>query len=65
MITGYFARLDYVSFVIQEFGLNPDKVSRSESQIESSVILKLNYIQNHFLNTACTVSDAGAVGSIL
>jgi NADH:ubiquinone oxidoreductase subunit D len=62
--TGYFARLDYVSFIAMEFGF----ASTRSRSLESSTLVNLlagNMLSNHILNLACTVADAGAVGTIL
>lgn len=59
--SGYFARLDYVSFVSQEIGFSADK---SKTSINRNLIF-INFILNHVLNLACTVADSGALGAIL
>jgi len=63
LTSGYYARLDYVSFYIQEIGFNPDRARITEDT--SLNLLFINSIMNHFLNTACTIADAGALGAIL
>jgi NADH:ubiquinone oxidoreductase subunit D len=62
LISGYWARLDYVSYVAQELAYSPDMGSSSRV---SSNFLVANCVANHILNTACTVADAGALGAIL
>ena len=64
--SGYFARLDYVSFVAQEIGYGAEK-SKTSGQIgqQLGVLLTLNSISNHLLNVCCTVGDSGALGAIL
>jgi NADH:ubiquinone oxidoreductase subunit D len=59
--SGYFARLDYVSFVAQEVGFSADKNKNTVSKN----LLQLNFVLNHVLNLACTVADSGALGAIL
>jgi len=59
--SGYFARLDYVSFLAQEIGFS---ASRDKSVLSLN-LLHQNFCLNHILNLACTVADAGALGAIL
>jgi NADH-quinone oxidoreductase subunit D len=59
--TGYFARLDYVSFLAQEIGFS----SSRDKFVLPIGILHQNFCLNHVLNLACTVADAGALGAIL
>ena len=61
LVSGYFARMDYVSFVSQELGFSTDK---SRTSIPESLIFQ-NFVLNHLLNVACTVADSGALGAIL
>jgi len=62
LVSGYFARMDYVAFLSQEFGFTSDKVQSVKSV--NSLILG-NQILNHLLNISCTIADAGALGAIL
>lgn len=59
--SGYYARLDYVSYVSQEIGFSIDL---NKSKI-TEVLLTTNFIANHILNICCTVADSGALGAIL
>lgn len=61
LITGYFARLDYVSFLSEELGFSIDKDKTSIN----NYLLYFGIILNHILNLACTIADAGALGAIL
>lgn len=67
LITGYFARLDYVSFLAQEigFGIEKEKTNGSVNSNAIGSLLVLNFVSNHLLNICCTVGDAGALGAIL
>lgn len=62
LTTGYYARLDYVSYVSQEIGFNPER-NKSTNNIKS--LLLRNSIANHLLNIACTIADAGVLGALL
>lgn len=67
LITGYFARLDYVSFLAQEigFGIEREKTSGNAVSCTLGHLLILNFVSNHLLNVCCTVGDAGALGAIV
>lgn len=62
LVTGYYARLDYVSYYAQEIGFSPDKGKVTPATRKS---LAENSIANHLLNVACTIADAGILGAIL
>lgn len=59
--SGYFARLDYVAYVSEELGFSAESSAHSVGKIT----LARNFTANHFLNVACTIGDAGALGAIL
>ena len=61
--SGYFARLDYVAFVVMELGFCPSLSQHQKERYQS--LSALNSFGNHVLNLACTLADAGAVGTIL
>lgn len=62
LVSGYFARLDYVAFVSQEIGFSADKLANKSQTI---ALVLTNQILNHLLNVSCTIADAGALGAIL
>jgi len=62
LVSGYWARLDYVAYIAQEMAYSADIGSSSRS---TAGFLLANCVSNHILNTACTVADAGALGAIL
>ena len=62
LTTGYYARLDYVSYFAQEVGFSPDKGRVTQATRKA---LAENAIANHLLNVACTIADAGILGAIL
>lgn len=69
--SGYFARLDYVSFFAQEVAFSPEVQGGAHSGNTGSarniarVLLIRNFVANNFLNVACTIGDSGALGAIL
>lgn len=60
--SGYWARLDYVSYIAQELSFSPDNAVANKI---TANFFMANCVSNHILNTACTVADAGALGAIL
>ena len=61
LISGYYSRLDYVSFICQEIGFNIDKCKLKFIKL----VYYKNCISNHLLNLSCTIADGGALGAIL
>lgn len=62
LVSGYWARLDYVSYIAQELAYSSDNGVTART---TSAFLLANCVSNHVLNTSCTVADAGALGAIL
>lgn len=62
LITGYFARMDYVSHLVFELGLAG---SMLDVGWMNEVLLDWNWVANHMLNLGCLLADAGLVSAIL
>lgn len=66
LISGYFARLDYVSFFILEFGLyEPTLIKNTFSNFNWDILLLNNGIANNLLNISCLLVDTGLISSLL
>ena len=64
LVNGYFARLDYVSYVNQEIAYSVFSHLPSSSIVTSFLHIS-NISANHLLNLSCTLADSGMVGAIL
>lgn len=62
LLAGYFARLDYVSHLILEFGFCFGSIDYSP---QLNFAAQQTLVANHLLNLACTLADAGMVSAIL
>ena len=62
LVSGYYARLDYVSHLVLEFGFNLSSIDFSP---HLTYLLNSVLIANHLLNLSCTLADAGMVSAIL
>lgn len=62
LMAGYFARLDYVSHVILEFGFCFGSI---DFVPQINIALNNNLVANHLLNLGCTLADSGMVSAIL
>lgn len=63
MVSGYYARLDYVAHFSMEWALTAAVISDTTGTAEE--ILLWNHAANHLLNLSCTLADAGIVSAIL
>ena len=62
LLAGYFARLDYVSHLILEFGFCFGSMDYSP---QLNLLGHQTLVANHLLNLGCTLADAGMVSAIL
>jgi len=62
LMAGYFARLDYVSHLILEFGFCFGSLDYTP---QLNMLANETLIANHLLNLSCTLADAGMVSAIL
>lgn len=63
LVSGYYARLDYVSHFSMEWALCAAVITDTTSTCEE--VLIWNHAANHLLNLSCTMADAGIVSAIL
>ena len=62
LMAGYFARLDYVSHLILEYGFCFGSIDYSP---QLNKFCNSTLVANHLLNLSCTLADAGMVSAIL